>query len=121
MTRLEREVDRIINLLRSKIKERGYTQLRIQNELGWGHNYVSRIMTGNKPLRMKDLLLILNIIKVEPADFFSELYTPEKEARRERPAPQYHNERRAAPVAPDNPILHARSWTSNPIYNSHIS
>ena len=41
MTTLERELDRVLTLLRNKIRERGFTQLEVQEALGWGRSYIS--------------------------------------------------------------------------------
>ncbi|MEM9553924.1 MAG: helix-turn-helix transcriptional regulator [Acidobacteriota bacterium] len=67
-------MDRILTLLRNKIREQGYTQLDVQAELGWGRSYISQLLTKQKALRVEQVLLILDVIGVQPADFYSELY-----------------------------------------------
>lgn len=74
MNNIEREIDRALTLLRNKIRERGFTQLEVQEALGWGRSYISQLLTKQKSLRMEQVLLILEVIKVPPAEFFSELY-----------------------------------------------
>ncbi len=74
MMRTERELDRVLTLLRNKIRERGFTQLEVQEALGWGRSYISQLLTKQKSLRIEQVLLILNVIGVDPADFFGELY-----------------------------------------------
>lgn len=71
---VEKELDRILTLLRNKIRERGFTQLEVQDTLGWGRSYISQLLTKQKSLRVEQVLLILSVIGVDPADFFSELY-----------------------------------------------
>ena len=74
MTIFEGEMDRVLTLLRQKIRERGYTQLEVQRELSWGRSYISQLLTKQKALRVEQVLLILGVIGVDPGVFFSELY-----------------------------------------------
>ncbi|MEM7353121.1 MAG: helix-turn-helix transcriptional regulator [Acidobacteriota bacterium] len=60
--------------MRNKIRERGFTQLEVQEALGWGRSYISQLLTKQKSLRIEQVLLILNVIGVEASDFFDELY-----------------------------------------------
>lgn len=71
---VQSEVDRYLTLLRNKIRERGYTQLQVQESLGWGRSYISQLLTRQKALRVEQVLLILGVIGVEPGEFFGELY-----------------------------------------------
>lgn len=68
------EVDRALRLLRTKIHERGFTQLRVQTALGWGRTYISQLLRRQKSLRFDQILQILEIVEVDPAEFFAELY-----------------------------------------------
>ena len=74
MYAVERELDRVLTLLRNKIRERGFTQLEVQEALGWGRSYISQLLTKQKSLRIEQILLILNVIGVEPGELFGELY-----------------------------------------------
>ncbi len=74
MTVVDRELDRFLTLLRNKIRERGFTQLEVQEALSWGRSYISQLLTKQKSLRVEQVLLILNVIDVDPAEFFGELY-----------------------------------------------
>ncbi len=76
MREVERQLDRILTLLRNKIRQRGFTQLEVQEVLGWGRSYISQLLTRQKSLRVEQVLLILNVIGIEPAMFFAELYPP---------------------------------------------
>ncbi len=53
--------------------QRGYTQLEVQQELGWGRSYISQLVTKQKSPRVEQVLLILGVIGVDPAEFFAEL------------------------------------------------
>ncbi len=74
MTTLERELDRVLTLLRNKIRERGFTQLEVQEALSWGRSYISQLLTKQKSLRVEQVLMILDVIGVPPSEFFGELY-----------------------------------------------
>ena len=92
MRQVDSKVDRYLTLLGNKIRERGYTQLEVQQALGWGRSYISQLVTRQKGLRVEQVLLILNVIGVDPAEFYAELYTtpgPAYGAFRPAPAPVY--------------------------------
>ena len=74
MRQVEAEVDRYLTLLRNVIRQRGFTQLEVQQALGWGRSYISQLLTKQKALRVEQVLLILNVIGVDPVEFFAELY-----------------------------------------------
>lgn len=74
MSSAEKELDRVLTLLRNKIRERGFTQLEVQESLAWGRSYISQLLTKQKSLRVEQVLLILEVIGVEPGEFFGELY-----------------------------------------------
>ena len=74
MNQVESEIDRYIGLLRTRSRRHGFTQLEIQQELGWGRSYISQLVTKQKSLRVEQVLLILKVIGVHPAEFFAELY-----------------------------------------------
>ena len=62
-----------MQLLRKKIREKGYTQLEVQESLGWGRSYLSQLLTRQKGLRFEQVFLVLKVIGVEPREFFAEL------------------------------------------------
>ena len=74
MIPVERELDRTLTLLRNKIREQGFTQLQVQAELSWGRSYISQLLTKQKSLRVEQVLRILQVIEIEPAEFYQELY-----------------------------------------------
>ncbi len=92
MVTVEPEVNRFLTLLRNKIRERGFTQLQVQDALGWGRSYISQLLTKQKALRVEQVLLILSVIGIEPWEFYQELYgspfyhgagTPAEDAEKE--------------------------------------
>ena len=74
MQAVEHDVDRVLTSLRNKIRERGFTQLEVQESLSWGRSYISQLLTKQKALRLEQVLMILDVIGVDPCDFFGELY-----------------------------------------------
>ncbi len=74
MRTVEPEVDRFLTLLRNKIREQGFTQLEVQQALGWGRSYISQLLTRQKALRVEQVLLILSVVGIDPREFFQELY-----------------------------------------------
>jgi transcriptional regulator with XRE-family HTH domain len=74
MDAIEKEVDRVLTLLRNKIRERGFTQLEVQSTLGWGRSYISQLLTKQKGLRVEQVLRILEVIGVDAFQFYAELY-----------------------------------------------
>ncbi len=74
MSIVQSEIDRALTLIRNKIREQGFTQLEVQEALSWGRSYISQLLTKQKSLRVEQILLILDVIGVEPAEFYSELY-----------------------------------------------
>ena len=74
MLNIERELDRYLTLLRDKISQRNFTQLEVQEVLGWGRSYISQLLTKQKSLRLEQVLAILQVIDVDPSEFFAELY-----------------------------------------------
>ncbi|MEM8931738.1 MAG: helix-turn-helix transcriptional regulator, partial [Acidobacteriota bacterium] len=88
---VDKEIDRILTLLRNKIRERGFTQLQVQAQLEWGRSYISQLLTKQKSLRVEQVLLILDVIGVDPADFYGELYRfPTVDVRHEDPYAPAH-------------------------------
>jgi transcriptional regulator with XRE-family HTH domain len=71
------ELDRVLTLLRNRIRERGFTQLEVQKQLGWGRSYISQLLTKQKALRVEQVLLILQVVGADPGGFFAELFPPQ--------------------------------------------
>ncbi len=78
MRQVDREVDRYLTLLSDRVRGQGFTQLEVQEALGWGRSYISQLVTKQKSLRLDQVLLVLSVIGVEPAEFFAELYQPRR-------------------------------------------
>ncbi len=86
MINAQDEVDRMLIALRNKIRERGFTQLKVQADLNWGRSYISQLLTKQKSLRVEQVLQILDVIGIPPAAFFSELFQWPPEGAAARPS-----------------------------------
>ncbi len=76
MKQVERDMNRCLTLVRDKIRETGFTQREVEQALSWGRSYISQLFTGTKKLRLEQVLSILGVIEVDPAQFFGELFRP---------------------------------------------
>ncbi len=56
MRQVEAEVDRYLTLLGNKIRGRGFTQVEVQDALGWGRSYISQLVTKAKALRVEQVI-----------------------------------------------------------------
>ncbi len=74
MQTVKRDLDRYRRLLGTKIRERGYTYLEVEDALGWCKSYISQLVHGYRKMRLEQVYLVLNVIGVEPEEFFGELY-----------------------------------------------
>lgn len=92
MLKIDREVDRFLTLLRTLMRDRGFTQMEVQQALGWGRSYISQLFTKQKALRFEPVLLILEVIGVSPEAFFAEIY-PKHHRHRVSIAPGHHRHR----------------------------
>ncbi|MCP3957036.1 MAG: helix-turn-helix transcriptional regulator [bacterium] len=86
------------------VLSRGYTQLEVQQDLGWGRSYISQLLTKQKSLRIDQALMILRVVGVDPGDFWAEVYRfgPFSETRPGRRGP---SRRCATPLPPDGDML----------------
>ena len=68
------EVDRMLRHLRDVMRQHNWSQLDVQRELGWGRSYISQLMTRQKMLRVEQVLMILDVMGVDPATFYYDFY-----------------------------------------------
>ncbi len=61
-------------LLGKKIHEQTFTDLEVEEVLGWDRGHIQQLMTGRKSLHVEEVLSILGVVGVEPGEFFAELY-----------------------------------------------
>ena len=70
----EEVIDRVLISLYAEIKRKGFTQLQVQRQLGWGRTYISQLFRKQKGLRLDQVLAILHVIEVSPGEFFREMF-----------------------------------------------
>ncbi len=63
-----------LTLLGKKIREQSFTELEIEDVLGWDKGHIQRLRVGFKGLHFDEVLSILGVIGVEPRAFYAELY-----------------------------------------------
>ena len=74
MIDVEKGTEAVLNLLRHKLEESGFTQREVEQKLGWGRSYISQLFGRTKHLTIEHVLLILSTIGVDHGAFFAELY-----------------------------------------------
>ncbi len=74
MADVKLHLDLIRKHLRERIFASGVTQLEVQRVLGWGSHAITSLVHGRRPLRVEQVLMILKVIDVTPAEFFGEVY-----------------------------------------------
>ncbi len=103
---VQKEVDRMLKLLREKIRDQGFTQLKVQEALGWGRTYISQLFRKQKSLRFDQILSIIDVVGIPADEFFAEFYGlshPEAEGGfyyYGQPGGRPYSHPQAAPAAP---------------------
>ncbi len=75
------QVTELAKVLTDKITKQDFTQEQVQRKLGWGRTYISQLRTGQKSLRVNQILKILLVIGIEPREFCAEIF-PEPQVKR---------------------------------------
>lgn len=70
----EAEALRLTRLLGIVIKVTGKTFRGLEQELGLGRGSLSRVLNGSRELRLRQLLMILGAVQLEPEEFFRMAY-----------------------------------------------
>ena len=79
------QVDTILQTLQRGIQAQGFTQREVQEALGWGRTYISQLVRRQKALRIEQVIRILRVIGVQPAEFFAEIYGGDAEWPQQQP------------------------------------
>ena len=72
---------RILERLHLRIRRSRFTQRTIESRVGFSRGYLSQILGGTVEIKYWQLLAILDVMEIEPSEFFSELFP-----RRRHPA-----------------------------------
>ena len=81
---VDERVASFLALLGEKIRSRSFTELEVQETLGWERSHFNQLKTGARGLRIEEVLQVLGVIGVEPKVFFAELYGPPPAAEEPR-------------------------------------
>jgi hypothetical protein len=67
------QLQRVTAHLLAAIRRRGFSRSAVRRRLGWGRCRIRQALEHQRPLRFADMLEILDLLGIEPADFFAEL------------------------------------------------
>jgi transcriptional regulator with XRE-family HTH domain len=68
------EITRVTELLKTVVRVAGLSHREIEKRLGQSPGYLSRLFAGAIELKLKHIIDILAVIKVEPHEFFQLAY-----------------------------------------------
>lgn len=63
-----RQLSEVLKRLRQKIREQGFTQSRVEQEMGWEQNTISALVGGRIALQFDHLFAICEVIDVSPIE-----------------------------------------------------
>ena len=95
-------MQRVLDTLKTALRLLGVTNREVESRLEMSHGYLSRILAGAIELRVEHVLAIVEVIGIDPAEFF-DLAFP---VRPEPPTPRaaaLHHLLRTFEVAPPPP------------------
>ncbi|HSG40092.1 MAG TPA: helix-turn-helix domain-containing protein, partial [Thermoanaerobaculia bacterium] len=64
------ELSRLMRLLDLVVKEAGLTYMQLEERLGWSSGSLSRLLSGGRELKLRQLLDILRVVGMRPSRFF---------------------------------------------------
>ena len=70
----ETEVRRVAEALRDAIRSRRSSQRKVEQALHQGKGYLSQLLNGSVDLKLKHVFKVLEVIGIEPDEFFLNLY-----------------------------------------------
>jgi transcriptional regulator with XRE-family HTH domain len=74
MAKLTPEVRRVSEAIGEAIRRMRTSQQVVERTMGLNKGYLSQILNGNVDLRMKHIFHVLEVLNLEPGDFFLEVY-----------------------------------------------
>lgn len=69
------DTEAVARHLRLCIQARRLTMRWVEDQLGMGEGYLGQLLRGNLDLKVKHVMGVLRVIGMEPAEFFSTLYS----------------------------------------------
>jgi transcriptional regulator with XRE-family HTH domain len=65
------KVNDVLEALRLEFARQRVTQRELERQFGWGHSYLSSVLSGRTDLKVKTLFKVLDALKIHPADFLA--------------------------------------------------
>jgi transcriptional regulator with XRE-family HTH domain len=81
---IEDDIRRCAKMLESVVRMDGLSARQLEEKLGYGAGTVNRLFSGKIELKLRHILLILEVIGIPPSQFFREVF-PEDERPRSEP------------------------------------
>ena len=78
--RIDQDEEAVRLLLRRMITGSGWTLQQIDDRLGLARGYMCRLLGGSMRLTFRHILLILQLIDIQPGEFFQGVYSARREA-----------------------------------------
>lgn len=73
---MHEQTRRVLEVLRISIRLQGITHREIEQRLGWSRNYLGRLFSGEIQLKFDHLPPLLEILGIEPDEFFKIAFPP---------------------------------------------
>ena len=81
---VEDDIRRCAKMLESVVRMDGLSARQLEEKLGYGAGTVNRLFSGKIELKLRHILLILEVIGIPPSQFFHEVF-PEDDRPRSEP------------------------------------
>jgi transcriptional regulator with XRE-family HTH domain len=81
---IEDEIRRCAKMLESVVRMDGLSARQLEEKLNYGAGTVNRLFSGKIELKLRHILLILEVIGIPPSQFFREVF-PEDDRPRSEP------------------------------------
>jgi transcriptional regulator with XRE-family HTH domain len=77
------EIRRCAKMLESVVRMDGMSARQLEDKLGYGAGTVNRLFSGKIELKLRHILLILEVIGIAPSQFFREVFPDDDRPRSE--------------------------------------
>ena len=81
---IEDDIRRCAKMLESVVRMDGLSARQLEEKLNYGAGTVNRLFSGKIELKLRHILLILDVIGIPPSQFFREVF-PEDDRPRSEP------------------------------------
>jgi len=68
------ETDKYLSVLVDLVARRNITHRGLDTALGWKGGLARKVLRGERPLRLTQLLEILHVLKVEPLEYYARVH-----------------------------------------------